>query len=49
MDANIEKDGGSGWETSTAALVYRLFRYAVSTFVMIGIYPKVFKLCKNRF
>ena len=36
-------------ETSTAALIYRLFRYALSTFVMIGIYPKLFKLCKNRF
>lgn len=36
-------------ETSTAALIYRVFRYAISTFVMIGIYPTVFKLCKNKF
>lgn len=36
-------------ETSTAALIYRLFRYTVSSFVTIGIYPFVFKLCKNKF
>ena len=36
-------------ETSIMALIYRLFRYTVSTFVTIGIYPFVFKLCKNKF
>lgn len=36
-------------ETSTAALIYRLFRYTLSTFVAIGVYPIVFKLCKNKF
>lgn len=36
-------------ETSTIALIYRLFRYTLSTFVTIGIYPFVFKLCKNKF
>ncbi len=36
-------------ETSTAALIYRLFRYTLSTFVTIGVYPLVFKLCKYKF
>lgn len=36
-------------ETSVVALIYRLFRYALSTFVTIGVYPYVFKLCKNKF
>lgn len=36
-------------ETSILALVYRLFRYTLSTFVTIGVYPFVFKLCKNKF
>lgn len=36
-------------ETSALALIYRLFRYTLSTFVTIGIYPIVFKLCKNKF
>ncbi len=36
-------------ETSTAALYYRFFRYALSTFVTIGVYPILFKLCKNKF
>ncbi len=35
--------------TSTIGLIYRFFRYALSTFVMIGIYPYVFRLCKNKF
>ena len=40
----------SGWdETSAAALAYRLFRYTLSTFVTIGVYPFVFRLCKNKF
>jgi len=29
-------------------LAYRTFRYAFSTFVIIGIYPFLFKLCKNK-
>lgn len=36
-------------ETSALALLYRLFRYTLSTFVTIGVYPIVFKLCKNKF
>lgn len=36
-------------ETSIVALIYRLFRYTLSTFVTIGVYPFVFKLCKNNF
>lgn len=40
----------TAWEeTSAAALIYRLFRYTLSTFVTIGVYPFVFKLCKNKF
>ncbi len=36
-------------ETSTIALIYRLFRYTVCTFVTIGVYPFLFKICKNKF
>ncbi len=36
-------------ETSAIGLIYRLFRYTLSTFVMIGVYPMLFKLCKNKF
>lgn len=36
-------------ETSTIALIYRLFRYTASTFVTIGVYPYLFKICKNKF
>lgn len=36
-------------ETSIIALIYRLFRYAISTFLTIGVYPFMFKLCKNKY
>ena len=40
----------AAWEeTCTAALLYRLFRYTLSTFVTIGVYPILFKICKNKF
>jgi len=29
-------------------LLYRTFRYALSTFVITGVYPFLFKLCKNK-
>lgn len=36
-------------ETGTAAMIYRLFRYTLSSFATIGVYPMLFKLCKNKF
>ena len=36
-------------ETNAVSLIYRLFRYTFSTFATIGVYPLVFKLCKNKF
>lgn len=34
--------------TSLAMLLYRLFRYALSTFVTIGVYPHIFKLLNRK-
>ncbi len=39
-----------GWEeTSTIALYFRFFRYTISTFMIIGIYPILFNRCNNKF